>query len=92
MALFFRVNELLANFTTYKMNKYKIIFVKNEVIACDLLLSNEIDFDGDYYYEQSNGHPIFAIVKADTVSDAIAMTDRIIKETMEAAFGTTFYY
>ncbi|MCD6013609.1 MAG: hypothetical protein K0Q79_3471 [Flavipsychrobacter sp.] len=72
------------------MNKYKIIFVRNEVIACDLLLSNEVEFSGVYYYEHNRGNLIFAIIKADSVLGAINIADNIIKEVNEVVFGTLY--
>ena len=65
------------------MNKYRLVFVKNEVISCELMLSNDAEFDGDHYYEHNKGHLIFAIIKAETTADAIAKSDALVVEVTD---------
>jgi hypothetical protein len=68
------------------MDKYSIEFVKNEVISCELILTSDVEFDGEYYYEQHNGHLLFAIIKAESPAHAIEKWDTILEKVSNKIF------
>ena len=72
------------------MNRYKVIFVKNEVISCAQILTHETEFEGEYYYEHDKANLIFAIIKAENPAAAIAKCDEIVKEVTNKVLGTDY--
>ncbi|MES2703191.1 MAG: hypothetical protein V4649_11155 [Bacteroidota bacterium] len=71
------------------MNIYKIIFAKNEIIACQVV-SNTVALEGNCYYEQDRGQMIFAIVKAADERDARRFANNIISEVSDKVFGREY--
>ncbi len=71
------------------MNIYKVIFAKNEVIACDLI-TNKFVLNDDYLYHQVKGQLVYAIIKASSEEEAINKSCEIVKEVTEKVFGNDF--
>jgi hypothetical protein len=61
---------------------YKVIFVNNVVLACNKI-NVGITIDKDYHYEQQNGHPIHAIIKATSEEEALEKANLIVREITE---------
>ena len=71
------------------MNIYKVIFAKNEIICCDLMI-NKFELNEDYLYHQDKGQLVYAIIKAKNEEDVINKSNQIIKEVTEKVFGNDF--
>lgn len=72
------------------MENYRLVFVKNELISCELIMGSVPDFVGKYYYEQARGQLIFAIVKADSTAEAVDKAGLIVAEMTEKVLGNDF--
>jgi hypothetical protein len=49
---------------------FKVVFLKNEVLACHELLVTPHGFDNLRYEHDKNGHLIFAMIPADSEREA----------------------
>lgn len=71
------------------MSTYKLIFAKNEIVACNLIIS-KMEFKGQYYYENDRHQLIYALVKAENEEDALKMGNTIISEFRKKTYGEDF--
>lgn len=71
-------------------NIYKVIFVKNKAISCDLV-QNRIIFEGDFMCEQNkNGQLIYAFIKAKNEAVALITAADLINKTTEKTTSGDF--
>ncbi len=68
------------------MNIYKIIFAKNEVIACNNV-GNNINLNALYHFEQDKGQLIYALIKAEKEEEALRTAKRIVEENTRNIWG-----
>ncbi|RYG54809.1 MAG: hypothetical protein EOO01_00415 [Chitinophagaceae bacterium] len=66
---------------------YRITFAANEIISITPF-DGEMVFQGDYYYHESNGLLIFAIVRAASEERAHELGRKIIQVVKETAPGS----
>jgi len=71
------------------INVYKVIFAKNRVISCRNAGASA-SMTTAYHYEHDKGYLIYAIIKAETEADALAIADCIIKDVTEKTLGSDF--
>jgi hypothetical protein len=69
------------------MKVFKVIFAKNEVMACSQVT---INLECDYNYEHDKGQLIYALIKAENETDAVCKSYQIVKELNEKIFGKDF--
>lgn len=72
-----------------EMNTYKLIFAKNEIVTCDLMLT-KVEFNGRYTYEKDKRQLIYAIVKAESEEEALKMGKEIISDFKKKTYGEDF--
>lgn len=68
---------------------YKVIFANNTIVSCEVT-NNTVTFPGNYYYEQTHGHPIHALIRAESLEDAEEIADQVVKEITEKFYGQDF--
>lgn len=72
-----------------RMNVYRVIFAKNEILSIKEVNSSDV-LNGLYCYEHKNGMLLYAMVKAKTEDNALTIAMMIIKEVRRRVFGTDY--
>lgn len=71
------------------MKTYKLIFVRNNIVTCQMV-NDKANMNGNYYYEHDRGHLIYAIVKADNELNAYNVGKQIVREVSDTVLGTDY--
>lgn len=72
-----------------KMSIFKVIFAKNKAISCREM-DQSVRLQDDYFYEQKNGQPIYAIINAKDENEALRVAEDIVREVTEKTFGSDY--
>lgn len=71
------------------MSMYKIVFARKTIISCRQVEGN-VEMNGKYFCEHRNGEPIYAIVRAESETEACKIAKSVIADVNEKVFGNDF--
>ncbi|WP_276135224.1 hypothetical protein [Polluticoccus soli] len=67
------------------MAVFKVVFLKNEVLACHELLSPPHEAENVKFEHDKNGHLIYAMIPADSAREAHIKAMELVKDMRRSA-------